>query len=194
MDVVQPVAMIWNQYFLHDGQLRQSVSTHFDELHEGAAGHFALAQADSRQLRAALGDADELFVEGTQPVGAHHQLHQTRAGEADAAQHVFADGAAEIQMRDGNFVAEKRTELVLVKEKVHDQVEFGGVTNHGVPAALLYGVELLAGILANNVDAKVLEVNVLLRGESDEKLVAQQMVVESQFSQAVTLISHTHDA
>lgn len=194
VNVVQLVTVIRNQHFLHDGQLLQSVSAHLHELHEGAAGHFALPQADGGQLRAALGDADELLVERPQPVGAHHQLHQTRAGEPDAAQHVFADGAAEVQVRDGDFVAEERVELLLVEVEVHHQVEFGGVAHHGVPAALLDGVELLAWVLADHVDAKVLEVNVLLRGERDEEFVAQQVVVQSQFSQAVALIGHAHDA
>lgn len=162
VDVVQPVAMVWNQHFLHDGQLCQSVAAHFDKLHEGAAGHLALPQADGRQLRAALGDADQLLVQGPQPVGADHQFHQARAGEADATQNVFADGSAEVQVRDGDLVAEERPEFVLVQEEVHDQVELGRVVHHGVPAALLNGVELLARIVVDHVDAKVLEVDVLL--------------------------------
>lgn len=194
VDIVQLVTVIRNQHFLHDGQLLQSFAAHLHELHKGAAGHLALSQAYGRQLRAALGDADELLVERPQPVGAHHQLHQARAGEPHAAQHVFADGAAEVQVRDGDLVAEERVELLLVEVEVHDQAELGGVAHHGVPAALLDAVELLARVLADHVDAEVLEVNVLLRGERDEEFVAQQVVVQSQLSQAVALIGHTHDS
>lgn len=64
---------------------------------------------------------------------------------------------------------------------------------HGVPAALLDGVKLLAGVLADHINAKVLEVNVLLRGQRDEELVAQQVVIKGQFSQAVALIGHAQD-
>ena len=162
VDVIQPIAMIWNQHFLHNGQLSQSVSAHFDKLHEGAAGHFALSQADGRQLRAALGDADQLFVQGPQAISADHQFHQARAGEAYATQNIFADRSAKVQVCHRDFVAEERPEFILVQEEVHDQIEFGRVVHHGVPAALLDCVELLARILANHVDAKVFEVNVLL--------------------------------
>lgn len=162
VNVVQPVAMVWNQHFLHDGQLCQSVAAHFDKLHEGAAGHFTLSQADGRQLCAPLGDADQLFVQGPQPVGADHQFDQAGAGEADTTQNVFADGSAEVQVSNRDLVAEERPKFILVKEEVHDQVELGRVVHHGVPAALLNGVELLARILTNHVDAEVFQVDVLL--------------------------------
>lgn len=186
--------MVWNQHILHDGQLREPPAAHLDKFHKGAAGHLALTQADGRQPRAALGDADQLLVKRAEPVGAHHQLDQARAGEADSAQHVFADGAAKVQVRDGDLVAEEGAKLVLIEEEVHDQVELGGVVHHGVPAALLDRVELLTGVLADHVDAKVLQVDALLRGERNEKFVTQQVVVEGQFSQAVALVGHTQDA
>lgn len=194
VDIIQPIAVIWNKYLLHDGQLCQPVSTHLDKFHESTAGHFTLTQTDSRQLRAALGDADQLFIQRPQPIGTHHQLDQTRAGEPNAAQHVFTDGAAEVQMRYRDFIAEERAKLVLIEEEVHHQIKFWRVAHHGIPATLLNGVKLLARILANNINAKVLEMNVLLRGEGNEKFITQQMVVESQFSQAMALISHAQDA
>lgn len=97
-------------------------------------------------------------------------------------------------MRNGDFVAEERAKLILVEVEVHDQIKFRRVTLHGVPAALFDGVKLLAGIFTDHVNAEVLEMHVLLRGEGDEKFITQQMVVESQFSQAMALISHTQDA
>ncbi len=162
VDVVRLVLAVGHQHLLHDGQLREPAAAHLDELHEGAAGHLALAQTDGRQLPTALCDADQLLVEGSQAVSAHHQLHQTRAGQPHAAQHLLTDGAAEVQVRDGDLVEEEGPELVLVQEEVHDQVELGRVAHHGVPAALLDGVELLARVLAHHVDAQVLQVNVAL--------------------------------
>lgn len=97
-------------------------------------------------------------------------------------------------MRDRDFIAEERAKFVLIEEEVHDQIKFWRVAHHSIPAALLDGVKLLARILADHVNAKVLKVDVLLRGEGNEKFIAQQMVVESQFSQAVALIGHTQDA
>lgn len=125
VDVVHPVAMVWNQNILHDGQLREPPAAQFDKFHKGAGGHLALAEANGRQPCAALGDADQLFVQWAEPVGTHHQLDQARAGQADPAQHIFTDVAAEVQVRGGDLVAKEGAELVLVEEEVHDQVELG---------------------------------------------------------------------
>ncbi len=95
-------------------------------------------------------------------------------------------------MRDGRLLAEEGLELLLVEEEVHDDVDLGRVADEGIPAALLDSLELrLARVLAHHVDVQVLQVDVLLGGERQQKLVAQQVVVQSQFTQAVTLISHT---
>lgn len=120
VDIIQLISAVWNQHFLHDGQLFKSVAAHLDKFHKGAAGNLALAQTDGGQLRASLGDADELLIQRPQPICTNHQLNQTRAGEANTSQHVFADRAAKVQMRHGDLVLEERAELFLVKEKVHD--------------------------------------------------------------------------
>lgn len=66
--------------------------------------------------------------------------------------------------------------------------------DESVPAALLNGVELsLPGVLADNVDAQVFQPDVLLRRQSQQQLVAQQVVVQRQLSQAMALVSHTED-
>ena len=162
VNFIQRVFMVWNQHLLHDGKLGEPPAAHFHKLHEGAAGHLALAQADGRKLRAVLRDADQLLVERTQAVGAHDQLHQTGAVEAHAAQDLFADRAAEVEVSDGDLLVEKRPKLILVEEEVHDQIEFGRVPHHGVPAALLDGVEVLAQVLAHHVDTQVFQMDVFL--------------------------------
>ncbi|KAG7238841.1 hypothetical protein INR49_030385 [Caranx melampygus] len=91
VNLIQGVFVIGDQHLLHDGQLRQPPPTHLDKLHKRAAGNFTLTQADSRQLGAVLRDADQLLIQRTQAVGAHHQLHQTGAVEANAAQDLLAD-------------------------------------------------------------------------------------------------------
>ncbi len=192
VDLLDVVGVVGDEHLLHDGQLAQAAAAHLHELHEAAAGDLALAQADGRQALAAFGDADQLFIQRLQPVGAHHQLHETRPVQPDAAQHVFTDGSAEVQVRDRRLLAEEGLELLLVEEEVHDDVDLGRVADEGVPAALLDGVELrLAWVLTHHVDVQVLQVDVFLRGERQQKLVTQQVVVQSQFTQAVTLISHT---
>lgn len=193
MDVIQFVLIIRHQNLFHDGELREAPTAHLHKLHERAARHLTLAQTDGRQVFAALGDPDELLVERTETVGAHHQLHQPRARQPHTTQNILADRAAEVQVRYGKLVAEKGPELVLVQEEVHDQVEFGRVAHHGVPAALLDGVEVLAGVLAHHVDAQVLQVDMLLGREGQQQLIAQQVIVERQLAQAVTLIRHAQD-
>lgn len=173
VDLIQAVFVVWDEHLLHDRQLREATATHLHELHESTAGDLALAQPDGRQVLAALSDADQLLVQRPETVGTHHQLHQTGAVHAHAAQDLLADRAAEVQVRDGDLVAEEGPELVLVQEEVHDQAELGRVAQHGVPAALLDGVELLTGVLAHHVYAKVLEVHVFLGGKRQEEIVAQ---------------------
>ena len=111
--------------------------------------------------------------------------------EANAAQDILADRAAEVEVCDGGFLVEERTELVLIEKEVHDQVEFGWVPHHSVPAALLDGVEVLAGVLAHHVNTQVFQVDVFLRGEGQQELVTQEVVVQRELSQPVTLVCHT---
>ena len=125
-----------------------------------------------------------------------HTTSSTRRGQCrpHPAQDVLDDGAAEVQVGDGDLLPEEGPELVLVEEEVHDQVDLGRVAHQGVPAALLEGAEVLARGLAHHVDAQVLQVNVLLRGQREQQLVAQQVVVERQLPQAVALVGHAQYA
>lgn len=193
VDLIQGVFVIGDQHLLHDGELGQPPAAHLHKLHEGAARHLALAQPDGRQLGAVLGDADQLLVQRPQAVGAHHQLHQPGAVQTHAAQDLLADGAAEIEVRDGDLLVEEGAKLVLVEKEVHDQVELGRVPHHGVPAALFDGVEVLARVLADHVDAQVLQVDVFLRGEGQQEFVTEEVVVQRQLSEPVTLIRHAQD-
>ncbi len=173
VDLIKVIFVVWDEHLLHDGELRETAATHLHKLHESTAGDLALAQSDGRQVLAALGDTNQLLIQRPQTVGTHHQLHQTRTVHAHAAQDLFADWAAEVEVRHGDLVLEKGPELVLVQEEVQDQVEFGRMAHHGVPAALLDGVELLAGVLAHHVYAQMLEVHVLLGRQRQQQLVAQ---------------------
>ncbi len=173
VDLIKAVFLVWDEHLLHDGELRETATTHLHELHESAAGDLALAQSDGRQVLAALCDTNQLLIQRPQTVGTHRQLHQTWTVHAHASQDIFADRAAEVEVRNGDLVTEKGPKLVLVQEEIHDQVEFGRMAHHGVPAALLDGVELLAGVLAHHVYAQMLEVHVLLRGQRQQQLVAQ---------------------
>lgn len=177
VDLIQGVFVIWNQDLLHDGQLGKPPATHLDELHKCAAGNLALAQADGRQLGAVLGDADQFLIQRTQAIGAHHQLHQTRAVEANAAQDLLTDRATEVEVHDRDLLVKERAELVLIEEEVHDQVEFGRVPYHGVPAALLDGVEVLPGVLTHHVDPQMFQLDVFLRGEGQKEFITQEVVV-----------------
>lgn len=177
VNLIQGVFVIWNQYLLHDGQLGQSAAAHFNELHKRAAGHFALTQADGWQLGAVFGDTDQLLIQRTQAVGAHDQLHQTRAVEAHSAQDLFAHWAPEVKVCDRDFLIKEGPELVLIEEEVHDQVKFGRVPHHSVPAALLDGVEVLPGVFAHHINSQVFQVDVLLRGERQQEFITQEVVV-----------------
>lgn len=154
VDLFHVVAAVGDQHLFHDGQLSQPATAHLHKLHEAAAGHLALAQPDGRQAFAALADADQLLVQGLQAVGAHHQLHQPGAVESDAAQHVFADRAAKVEVGDWSLLAEEGLKFLLVEEEVHDDVDLGRVVHQRLPAAALDGVEVrLAGVFAHHVDA-----------------------------------------
>lgn len=153
VDLIQAVLVVRDEDLLHDGELCEAFSTHPYKLHEGAAGHFALSQADGWQLCTSLGDANQLLIQGTQAIGTHHQLHEPRAVHAHAAQHLLTDWAAEVEVCDGNLIPEKRLKLILIEEEIHDEVELGRVAHHGIPAAFFNGVKLLTWILAHNIDA-----------------------------------------
>lgn len=153
MDLIQAVLVVRDEHLLHDGELCEASPTHPHKLHKGAAGHFALAQADGRQLCTALGDANQLLVQRTQAVSAHHQLHEPRAVHAHAPQHLLTDRTAEVEVRNGNLIPEKRLKLILIEEEVHDEVELGRVAHHGIPAAFFDGVKLLTWVLTHNIDA-----------------------------------------
>lgn len=162
MDLIQAVLVVRDEHLLHDGELCEAFSTHPHKLHKGAAGYFTLTQADGRQLCTALSDANQLLIQGTQAVCTHHQLHKPRAVHAHAPEHLLTNRAAEVEVCDGNLISEKRLKLVLIEEKVHDEVELGRVAHHGVPAAFFDGVKLLTWVLTHNINAEVLQMHMLL--------------------------------
>lgn len=96
VDLLNVVRVVGNKHFLHDGQLAQTTATHLYKLNESTASDLALAQTNGGEALASFRDTDQLFVQRLQPVGAHHQLHETRAVQPDAAQHLFADRPTEI--------------------------------------------------------------------------------------------------
>lgn len=55
--------------------------------------------------------------------------------------------------------------------------------DESVPAALLDGVELsLPRVFTDNINAQVFQPDVFLRRQSEQQLIAQQVVVERQFT------------
>lgn len=55
--------------------------------------------------------------------------------------------------------------------------------DESVPAALLNGVELsLPRVFTDNINAQVFQPDVFLRRQSQQQLIAQQVVVERQFT------------
>lgn len=178
MDLLHIVAVIWNQHLLHDRQLRQSAPARLHKLHKATAGHLALTQPDGCQAFTELCDADQLLVQWIEAVGAHHQLHQPGAVQPDAAQHFFTHRPAKVQVGDRGLLAEEGPKLLFVEEKVHDDVDLGGVTDQSLPAASLDGVKVsLARVFAYHVDAEMLQVDVLFRGQSKQELITEEMVV-----------------
>lgn len=125
MDLIQAVLVVRYKHLLHDGELCEAPSTHLDKLYECAAGHFALAQADGRQLCTALSNANQLLIQGTQAVSTHHQLYEPRAVHAHSPEHLFADRTAKVEVCDGNLIAEERLKLILIEEEVHDEIKLG---------------------------------------------------------------------
>ena len=194
VDLLQAALPVGDQHLLHDGQLGQAAAARLDELHEAGARDLALAQAHGGQALAALGDADQLLVQGPQPVGAHHQLHQAGAVQADAPQHLLAHRLAEVHVRDGRRLPEEGPELVPVEEEVHDDADGGRVAHQRLPAAALQGAEARLARLAHHVHAQVLQPHVLLRRQGQEQLVTQQVVVQRELPQAVALVCYTQDA
>lgn len=97
--------------------------------------------------------------------------------QTNTAQDLFADRAAEVKMRDRDLLVKKGAELVFVEEEVHDQVEFGRVPHHGIPAALLDGVEVLAGVLTHHINTQMFQVDVFLWGQGQEEFITQEVVV-----------------
>lgn len=56
------------------------------------------------------------------------------------------------------------------------------------------GVEVrLARVLAHHVHAQVLQVDMLLGGQRQQQLIAQQVVIQRQLSQPVALVRRTQD-
>lgn len=156
VDLLHVVAAVWDQHLFHDRQLSQPAPAHLHKLHKSAAGHLTLAQPDGRQAFAALRDTDQLLVQGFEAVGAHHQLHQPGTVQSDAAQHLFANCTAKVQVGDRGLLAEERLKLLLIEEEVHDDVDLRRVSDQGFPAAPLDGVKVrLAGVFAHHVDAQV---------------------------------------
>lgn len=194
VDLLHVVAAVRNQHLLHDWQLFQPAATHLDKFHKAAAGYLTLAQPDGRQALAALGNADQLLIQGLQAIGADHQLHQAGAVEPDAAEHLFADCSAKVEVGDGGLVTEERLKLLLIEEEVHDDVDLGRVPDQGIPAAPSDGVKLrLPGVFTHHIDTQVLQVDVFFRGQSEEQLITEEVVVQRQLSEAVALVCDTQD-
>lgn len=194
VDLLHVVAAVGNQHLLHNWQLFQPAATHLDKFHKAAAGYLTLAQPDGRQTLAALGNADQLLIQGLQAIGADHQLHQAGAVEPDAAQHLFADCPAKVEVGDRGLVTEERLKLLLVEEEVHDYVDLGRVPDQGIPAAPSDGVKVrLPRVFTDHIDAQVLQVHVFFRGQSEEQLIAEEVVVQCQLSEAVALVCDTQD-
>lgn len=154
VDLLHVVAAVWDQHLLHDWQLSQPAPAHLYKLHKATAGHLALAKPDGCQAFAALGDTDQLLIQGLEAIGAHHQLHQPRAVQPNAAQHLFADRPAKVEVGDGSLVAEEGLKLLLIEEEVHDNVDLGWVLYQSLPAASFDGVKVcLARVFAHYVNA-----------------------------------------
>lgn len=95
----------------------------------------------------------------------------------------FADRPAKIKVCDGHLLAKVGLKLFHVKEKVYDNVDLVASGGWWRPSGSSWwcGTGFFAWVLTHHVDPQVLQMNVLLRGQGQKKLIAQQVVVKSQF-------------
>lgn len=104
VDLIHVVITIWDQHLVHECQLSQPVTPY---LHRFLHTNLAWWPSSFHQAFTAFSNTDNFLLQRLQPFRAHHQLHQPRAVQSDATQHLFANCLYDVQMGDGGLLTEE---------------------------------------------------------------------------------------